>query len=308
MEKADAYRYHDVALEYLRGYKQERDVMLEAAEPEAARAVEDVRIAVAVEEADEEARVALRVRKLDEATLAAIDDMRTRGVVPEDVEVEEIGPLYGFGPGDLVSPLQPGISCSHSRGQRGTVGCILKRGGERLILSANHVLARENRARIDDEIVQPAAGVARLRSVAKLQEFEPLTPVGNRMDAAVARLTVGDVDPVLFNGKRIADVRTAPLKKGDRLIKFGQSTEERRGTMLSMASNVILAMHFANYAFDIQIEVESTEPFSCVGDSGALVYDENDLAVGIVIGGNCVNRTYVTPIALLLERFQAELA
>lgn len=308
MEKADAYRYHDVALDYLHGYKQERDVMLESAEPEAAREVEDVRIAVAVEETEEEARVALRVRKLDEATLAAIDDMRARGVVPEDTEVEEIGPLYGFGPGDMVSPLQPGIACSHSRGQRGTVGCILTRGVERLLLSANHVLAREGHSRVDDEIVQPAAGAARFRSVGRLLDFEPLKPLGNLMDAAVARLTVGDVDPVLFNGKRVVAPRTAPLKKGDRLFKFGQSTEEGHGTMLSITSNVTLQMHFDKYAFDSQIEVESTQTFSCMGDSGALVYDEDDLAVGILIGGNCGNRTYVTPIALLLDRFHAVLA
>jgi hypothetical protein len=235
--------------------------------------------------------------------------MRARGAVPEDVEVEEIGPLYGFGPRDLVSPLQPGVSCAHSTGARGTLGCVLRRGADLLLLSANHILAQENRATTGDEIVQPAAVVTNHRTVATLLDFEPLVAIGNLMDAAVARVTVGDISPIVFNGKRVTAIRTAPLKKGDRVIKFGQSTEERTGSVLAATSNVTLEMRFGDYAFDSQIEVESTvKAFSCSGDSGALVYDENDLAVGIVIGGNCFNRTYVTPIARLLLRFQAGLA
>jgi len=308
MLREDAYRYHDLALGYLQTQRRERDIAFDAVAPEEPAATEDVRIAIAVEETAEEANVALRVRKLDDTTMSVIGDMRQQGMVPEGVEVEEIGPLYGFGPRDLVSPLQPGVSCAHSTGARGTLGCILRRGGDLLLLSANHVLARENRASVGDLIVQPVAVVARRRNVATLLEFEPLVASGNLMDAAVARVTVEDLSPVLFNGKRIAAVRTAPLIKGDRLIKFGESTEERTGSVLSAASNVTLEMRFGDYAFDNQIEVESTDKaFSCSGDSGALVYDENDLAVGIVIGGNCFNRTYVTPIARLLARFHAEL-
>ena len=69
--------------------------------------------------------------------------------------------------------------------------------------------------------------------------------------------------------------------------------------MLSTTSNVKLEMRFGDYTFDRQIEVESTDKaFSCSGDSGALVYDENDLAVGIVIGGNCfsIERTSLRSI------------
>ncbi len=134
MLREEAYRYHDVALEYLLAQRQERNIALDAMEPEESAAAEDVRIAIAVEETEEEARVALRVRKLDDATLGVIEDMRARGTIPEDVEVEEIGPLYGFGPRDLVSPLQPGVSCAHSTGARGTLGCILRRGGDLLLL------------------------------------------------------------------------------------------------------------------------------------------------------------------------------
>ena len=309
MLREDAYRYHDVALEYLQAQTQESNIEFESTAPGELAALEEVRIAIAVEETEAEARVALRVRKLDDSTARVIEDMRARNAVPEDAEVDEVGPLYGFGPRDLVSPLQPGVSCAHETGSRGTVGCILRRGAELLLLSANHVLARENRASLDEKIVQPTSVVAQHRTVATLLDFEALVSVGNLMDAAVARILVGDVSPRVFNGKTISAVRTVPLIKGDRLFKFGQSTEERTGSVLSTTSNVKLEMRFGDYTFDRQIEVESTDKaFSCSGDSGALVYDENDLAVGIVIGGNCFNRTYVTPIDRLLSRFGAALA
>lgn len=312
MIKDEAYRYRDAALGYLQERARESNDARESrgAEVDASDA-EDVRIAIAVEEFADDARVALRVYKMDAAHLQAIEEMKARGLVPEEVEVEEIGPLFGFGPRDLVVPLRPGISCANEVGKRGTVGCILRQAdGSRFILSANHVLARENRAKPPAAILQPTADVNPNRQVAELSDFEPLKLVGNEMDAAIAKLVIADVDPTIFNGKNIRKERKAPLMSGDRLFKFGQSTEERSGTFLSMISNIKLEMRFGDYFFDEQIEVKADagSPFSCEGDSGALVYDQNDLAVGIVIGGNCADRTIVTPIGRLLRRFVAELA
>lgn len=59
---------------------------------------------------------------------------------------------------------------------------------------------------------------------------------------------------------------------------------------------------------DQEVVVDGNLVTSRSGDSGALVYDEDHLAVGILIGGNCFNRSYVTPIERLLSRFGAGLA
>lgn len=310
MKREDAYTIHDRALQYLRETVEVAKIeAFDAGAPE--EAAEMPQIAISVQDFDTgTSRVALRVLTLDERTRRQIEEMRERGMIPGDTEVEEIGPVWAFGPQDPVSPVQPGVACAHSAGSRGTVGCLVRRGADLLILSANHVLARENRAPLGSDIVQPSNGSIGRRVVAELTAFEPLRATGNEIDGAVARLVIGDVDPTLFNNVRVTSVRTAPLVQGDRLFKFGQATEEREGTYHEMTSNQAIPMRFGTYSFDRQIVVKASGPraFSCGGDSGALVYDQQQRAVGIVIGGNCIDRTFVTPIEPLLTKLGVTLA
>lgn len=309
MQRDVAYATHDRALEYLRTrHAATGRTMAE----ESAKQPEDVRVAIAVEELGKgETRVVLRVQTDNDATWRAIDEMRAEGVVPEDAEVEYIGPMRGLGPQDAVSPVQPGVSCAPNIGPAGTIGCFARRNGERFLVSANHVIAQENHAEVGiDGVVQPLAGASGVRTIGVLHDFVALQPVGgNAMDAAIARLTIDDIDPRLFNGRRIASVRPTELLKGDRVFKFGQMSEEREGIVLSTISNIALDMSFGTYTFDLHIEVGTPPelPFSVSGDSGALVYDEADRAVGILIGGNQSTRSYVTPIERVLGQFELTL-
>jgi hypothetical protein len=306
MKRDEAYDTHDRALEYLRT-RSTADLTLEGAqEPE------DVRIAIAVEElGNGETRVVLRVQTDNEATWRAIDEMRASGVVPRDAEVEYIGMMKGLGAQDAVSPVQPGVSCAPEIGPSGTIACFARRGGVPFLVSANHVIAQENNGLTGvDGVVQPLAGAPGVRTIAVLHDFEPLRTVGgNAMDGAIARLTINDIDPRLFGGRRVTAVRPTALAKNDRVLKFGQMTGEREGVVLSTISNIALEMRFGTYTFDLHIEVGSPadHPFSVGGDSGALVYDEQERAVGILIGGNQSTRSYVTPIDRVLGRFELTL-
>jgi hypothetical protein len=307
VQRDDAYNTHDRALEFLRT-RYVADKTLESAKDS-----EDIQIAIAVEEiGDGETRVVLRVQTDNEATWRAIDEMRGAGVVPKDAQVEYIGRMYGLGPQDAVSPIQPGVSCAPEIGPSGTIGCFARRGDVPFLVSANHVIAQENNGVVGaDGVVQPLAGAFGVRTIAVLHDFEPLSTVGgNAMDGAIARLTINDIDPRLFSGRRIATVRpTTTLVSGNRVFKFGQMSGEREGIVLSTISNISLEMRFGTYAFDLHIEVSSPadRPFSIAGDSGALVYDEMDRAVGILIGGNQSTRSYVTPIERVLGRFELTL-
>jgi hypothetical protein len=49
----------------------------------------------------------------------------------------------------------PGVSIGHASVTAGTFGCLVRRGGELLILSNNHVLANSNAGRPGDAILQP---------------------------------------------------------------------------------------------------------------------------------------------------------
>jgi hypothetical protein len=318
MERNRAYAYHDRALQRLRSLalanRAATMTSLETYADAKASIPPTVRIGVAVEESEGEARVGLRVMSHDEPTRLAIDAMKANGDIPEDVEVHEVGRLIGFGAADLVSPLLAGVSCGNIDGPRGTLGCFVKRDGATLLLSVNHVLALENHAAPESEILQPAAGATPRQTIGTLLDYEPLQETGNRMDGAIAKLTLDDahVDFRLFNGKHITEVRVAPLDDTVRVFKFGQASDGRAGRILAASvSNITLEMDFTHHTFDQQIEIvpdEGGEAFAVPGDSGALVYDEDDRAVGLVVGGNGIDRTYVTPIALLLDRFNAVLA
>ncbi|NOX91842.1 MAG: hypothetical protein GXP18_05165, partial [Gammaproteobacteria bacterium] len=52
-------------------------------------------------------------------------------------------------------PAPAGVSIAHRDVTAGTLGCVVKKNGQRVILSNNHVLANSNAARIGDAILQP---------------------------------------------------------------------------------------------------------------------------------------------------------
>jgi len=74
-------------------------------------------------------------------------------------------------------PALSGLSLGHSAGGIGTLGFVARREGELVVVSNNHVLARENEADPGDVILQPAAtdgGTSTDDEIARLEGFEPL--------------------------------------------------------------------------------------------------------------------------------------
>jgi hypothetical protein len=312
MKRKTARAWHDRALNSIRSVEAlARAAVEEGAALDALTTEVDIGIAV---ESDRkgDSRLVVKIQNDNAQTRQVLDDMRAQGAIPPDATVEVIGPMRGLGPGDMVSPVQPGVCCAHRSGSRGTLGCIVKRSGTaRFLISANHVIALEDTVDPGTAIVQPVSGAEEVRDIATLERAVQLVATGNLMDAAIAELTINDIDPAVFNGKSVTSVRTTALATGDRVFKFGQTTLERTGTVLSpVFSNIKLDMTVSSYKFDEQIEIESPAalPFADGGDSGALVYDDQDRAVGIVIGGNGSTRTYVTPIRRILKEFEVTLA
>jgi hypothetical protein len=312
MNRKEARAWHNRALDYIRSAEAvARAAAAEAGMPKVLTT--EVEIGIAIESyADGESQVVVKIQSDDEQTRQAVEVMRGMGAIPEDVRVEFIGPMRGLGPSDRVTPVQPGVCCAHIGGPRGTLGCIVRKTGTpRFLISCNHILAEEDTAELGTAVVQPVSGVDDVREIGVLERAVALAGTGNLMDAAIARLTINDISAIQFNGKTITEIRTAELKTGNRVFKFGQTTFETSATVLSpIVSNIKLDMRFGSYKFDEQIEIDAPagSPFADGGDSGALVYDEHDRAVGIVIGGNGMTRTYVTPIRRILKEFEVGLA
>jgi hypothetical protein len=189
-------------------------------------------------------------------------------------------------------------------------------GASRQILSNNHILANENLASLDDEILQPGpfdGGASPHDAVARLSRLEPLTVAGvNLIDAAVAVIGEGiPEDRTTLTGLGVlSGVRTAPLEEDTVVFKLGRTTGLTRGQISAFeVDDVWINYDMGVLEFDRQIEIEPLDstPFSLGGDSGSLIMDEELRALGLLFAGNDVDVTYANPIEEVLSTLGVQL-
>jgi hypothetical protein len=222
-------------------------------------------------------------------------------------------------------PLTIGLSVGHIRITAGTLGCFVKSlsGEDRLILSNNHVLANENRARRGDLILQPGPfdrGAVPDDKVATLTRWVSLKKRGaNLVDAAVATLAEG----IAFDPASLAGIRGKLTGLGESFVdedtpvaKVGRTTGTTRGRVVTFElDNLMVAFDGGAIRFDDQIEIEATGrgPFSQGGDSGSLIVDGSRKAVALLFAGsdqggsNGQGLTYANPIHTVLKALKIEL-
>jgi len=200
----------------------------------------------------------------------------------------------------------------------GTLGCFASfRTGKKndLILSNNHVLAKENDGQNGDRIVQPGrldGGKARKDLVSKLSKYKKLKKRNNLVDAAVAELE-GEVEYYynwLENLGPIRGLRTNPIEVGDIVYKIGRTTGLTKGRVSAFEMDSVLVEYDQGVlGFDDQIEIEpiGLKPFSLAGDSGSLIVDSNRRAVGLLFAGNDADATYANAIGNVLDTLKIDL-
>jgi len=228
------------------------------------------------------------------------------GCQSDVIEVGEIRALVDHDRKALLRPAPPGVSIGHYRGGVGTFGAVVydRLSGAPLILSNNHVLAnstngRDWRARIGDPIVQPANGDGNSQTIAKLYKFVALRefPFANKVDCALAEpIDESWVTPDILGIGRVQG--TAPAQIGIDVQKSGRSTGVTTGTI--KAVNVTLMVSFGllrKLRFENQI---LTTNMSAPGDSGSLVLDRQNRAVGLLFAGSD-SVTVVNPIEPVLD-------
>jgi hypothetical protein len=113
--------------------------------------------------------------------------------VPTDVQ--ETGVLRAWQSHTArIRPAPGGISIGHRDITAGTLGCLVRKNGERFILSNNHVLANSNEAAVGDPILQPGpydGGRLPQDHIANLEAFVPLSFSEGPSTCPVAGSTVG---------------------------------------------------------------------------------------------------------------------
>jgi len=242
-----------------------------------------------------------------------------------EVEVRFIGPVRKQAAGYYRGrrrPLVIGCSIGHFEITAGSLGCLVRnaRGAPR-ILSNNHVLADENRAKKGDDILQPGrfdGGRKGRDTVGSLDTFVRVRFKGrNQVDAAIAGIAKGiEFDATTLGGDaRLTGVAPDPTAVVE-VAKVGRTTALTKGRIVAFeVDNVVVEYDQGPAVFDGQLEIESTGegPFSDGGDSGSLIYTAGGLAVGLLFAGsaqggsNNLGLTYAAPITTVLSALKCEL-
>jgi hypothetical protein len=237
--------------------------------------------------------------------------------------------------GPQSRPIALGTSGGHIRDASriaccsGTLGALVTDGSSQFILSNNHVMARSNKARAGDGIIQPGlvdqapvCGGDAADVVATLWDWEPIRfltlrtfrTVSNTVDAAIAEVVPGTVqsDGAIVD---IGPISSAPAAAeiGMTVQKSGRTTGHTAGVVAATDATIIVryggpcggGRGLARFANQVRI---ASAGFSAGGDSGALVVDDSTppRAVGLLFAGGARD-TFANPIQSVLDAFGVSL-
>jgi hypothetical protein len=202
-----------------------------------------------------------------------------------------------------------GISGANTNltGQSGTIGYFCTRKSKLLrrkdvhLLSNSHVFADLRRAKVDDSdlIMQPSPGEpASNRPIGALVNFSPLRFDGdvkepNHIDAAIAKLWGPQQHkPVIpMIGAVTGHVAKQDVEIGEAVRKFGRTTGYTEGHIFSIYLDIWIRYDRTGQSafFANQLLIEPTLPsfkkFVAKGDSGSLVVDSKQYAIGLIFAG-----------------------
>jgi hypothetical protein len=242
--------------------------------------------------------------------------------LPIDVRADS-GPAHEV---DQPFPVQLGTSGGNindiSKGfcYGGTLGALVEDASNQYILSNNHVLARTNAATTGEDIIQPGLIdqspacfkdttdiVADLSWSIPIQFKAKNTIPTNTVDAAIAQVRVGNVDPmgsIIDIGTLSSDTVAPSLNMA--VKKSGRSTGLTNGNITAVNATIDVSYGKGKTArFTDQIVVGSSG-FIAAGDSGSLMVedvDTNPRAVGLLFAGSSTT-AIANPIGDVLNAFR----
>jgi hypothetical protein len=266
------------------------------------------------------------------------EDMVPSEVDGKETDVVGLGPVrpllipaettegLPLGPRELTRRRRPcpgGFSVGHHRITAGTLGCWVKKNGEWVLLSNNHVLANSNDATEGDHITQPGPHdldglttepgnwIARLKEFAIISHgqdngggcsipipglFKKAKPRGaieqpypNLIDAAYAEPFGGvsnAVDAAIHEIGVPAGMRSPVV--GEPPKKTGRTTEHTTDDEIEsddLSVQVNYGSFLALFEKQLLIVSEPGRPFSQGGDSGSAIVGDDNYLIGLLFAG-----------------------
>jgi hypothetical protein len=272
-------------------------------------------------------RLAVRIQRRDLERGSDLEFIRDKARGEVDVRyigrvaTQEEGRLWHQG---RNRPLRIGSSIGHRDITGGTLGCFVRcrQDGSPRILSNNHVLAKENKGKVGDPILQPGrfdGGNVPEDVAGMLITFLKLKRKGiNFVDCAVASVNA----EIAFDAKNLnglgelAGVSDVVIDEGTAVAKVGRTTGTTRGLVTAFElDNLVVQFGIGSLRFDRQIEIEGANggPFSEGGDSGSLVVDEARKGVGLLFAGgdqggtNGKGLSYANPLRAVFDELEVDL-
>ncbi|MEJ2107681.1 MAG: hypothetical protein P8X48_10195 [Acidiferrobacteraceae bacterium] len=258
-----------------------------------------------------------------------VAELATRDLVPASLDsiptdVIQTGPIRAFqSRTDRVRPAPGGVSIGHRDITAGTLGCLVRKNGQALILSNNHVLANSNAAQTGDPILQPGpydGGKYPDDHIANLEAFVPINfggqPSGCSTANGVATL-LNAIARVLGSNTRMQaiDARAVdnlvdaaiarpidPQDVSDTILDVGTisgTVEAALGMALKKSGRTTGLTTGAIQQLDVTADVQygpgqtarftdqlMAGPMSQGGDSGSAVLDNDNHLVGLLFAGS----------------------
>lgn len=251
--------------------------------------------------------------KIPEKTLSKAENLK--GIAGTTrIDVVQMGPLRARG--SFTQRLRPGVGgCSGcvvipNLVYTGTLGLGMRGFGgladRTFVLSNNHVLANENRARIGDPVIQPGSldgGNPANDTIGQLFDFVPLqmgrqsdpNPPVNRVDAACAEITsFGDFTREIFwigypGGWRPRQSVEQAVAQGQTLVqKTGRTTGYTTGRITDISFDGWVGYDSGDAYFEEQLLIEPGS-FSGPGDSGSCILDLDENLIGLLFAGGATH-------------------
>jgi len=265
-------------------------------------------------------------KKLPKAQLSSKDLVPSQidGITTDVIETGRIRALNTHL--QRYRPAPGGVSIGHRDITAGTLGCIVKRNGLRVILSNNHVLANTNAAQLGDAILQPGpydGGKYPDDHIANLLDFIPISlsggneppskcPIGNRVAAVLNLIAAATGSYTRLQTVRIqaednlVDAAIAkPLNDSDvsdDILDIGAiagMTQGQLGMALQKSGrtteittgtidqvNVTVNVQYGSGQTGHFVDQILAGPMSQGGDSGSAVLDNDNNLVGLLFAGS----------------------
>ena len=240
-----------------------------------------------------------------------IDDAKRipRYIAGVPVEVKVIGRvkvLDSFT--NRVRPVLPAYSVSHPKVTAGTIGCFVydRDDGKVKLMSNNHVLAASNAGKYGDAVLQPGTydgGRLGRDEIGYLDKYVPIDYSRfNDMDVALATVET-DYDTKIPKIGFITGI--ASPQKDMRVKKAGRTTGVTESYVMDTNATVKVEGYDGKVAI-FRNQMLIVQPFAKGGDSGSIILDQNNRAVGLLFAGSD-DVAVATPIGRILHALNVEI-